>query len=66
MLKSVIEIVREAAKYMNNREFDVHSKGSVSNNLTTVDLAVQNLNKMLYINIFIMINKYDFIKSIYI
>jgi myo-inositol-1(or 4)-monophosphatase len=41
MLNKVIDIVREASKLMYNREFNVQSKGTVSNNVTTADLAVQ-------------------------
>lgn len=41
MLNKVIDIVREASKLMYNREFDVQSKGTVSNNVTSADLAVQ-------------------------
>lgn len=41
MINEVIDIVYEAGKFMSNREFSVKSKGSISNNVTTVDLSVQ-------------------------
>lgn len=41
MINQVIDIVREASKLMYNRDFSVASKGSVSNNVTSADLAVQ-------------------------
>lgn len=41
MINKVIDIVLEASKYMRNRELSVESKGSISNNVTTVDLTVQ-------------------------
>ncbi len=42
MLDKVIEIVREAGCLMLNRDFKVESKGNISNNVTTADLAVQD------------------------
>lgn len=42
MLNKVIEIVREAGCLMQNRDFVVESKGTISNNVTTADLAVQD------------------------
>ena len=45
MTKKVIEIVREAGSLMQNRDFEVASKGSVSDNVTTVDFAVQEYLK---------------------
>ena len=41
MLDKVIEIVREAGNLLLNRDFKVESKGTISNNVTTADLAVQ-------------------------
>jgi len=41
MINKVIDIVREASKYMNTRQFTVESKGSISNNVTSADLSVQ-------------------------
>lgn len=41
MINKVIEIVREAGSLMRNREFQVHCKGTVSNNVTSADIAVQ-------------------------
>ena len=41
MLNKVIEIVREAGRLMLNRDFTVENKGTISNNVTTADLAVQ-------------------------
>ncbi|MBP7177163.1 MAG: inositol monophosphatase family protein [Thermoclostridium sp.] len=45
MIEKVVEIVRRAAHLMQNRNFDVESKGTVSNNVTTADLAVQKYLK---------------------
>lgn len=45
MINKVVEIVLEASKYMRNRDFTVESKGSVSNNVTSVDLSVQDYLK---------------------
>jgi myo-inositol-1(or 4)-monophosphatase len=42
MLDKVIEIVREAGCLMQNRDFTVESKGTISNNVTSADLAVQD------------------------
>lgn len=42
MIDKVIEIVRDAGNLMLNREFKVQSKGTVSNNVTSADLAVQD------------------------
>ncbi len=42
MLDKVIEIVREAGCFMLNRDFKVENKGTISNNVTTADLAVQD------------------------
>jgi len=41
MVDKVIDIVRQASNLMYNRNFDIQSKGTVSNNVTTADLAVQ-------------------------
>lgn len=41
MVDKVIDIVREAGKMMNNRNFLVENKGSVSNLVTSVDVSVQ-------------------------
>lgn len=41
MLDKVIEIVREAGSLLLHRDFKVESKGTISNNVTTADLAVQ-------------------------
>ncbi|WP_379128399.1 inositol monophosphatase family protein [Paenibacillus sp. sgz500958] len=41
MIKNVIEIVREASLLMKNKDFTIHSKGNVSNNVTSVDLSLQ-------------------------
>lgn len=41
ILDKVIEVVREAGKLMLNRDFEVESKGTISNNVTTADLTVQ-------------------------
>ncbi|SHO44140.1 inositol monophosphatase family protein [Anaerocolumna xylanovorans] len=41
MTDEVIKIVREAGKILQNRNFEVQSKGTVSNNVTTTDIAVQ-------------------------
>ncbi|CRZ34906.1 myo-inositol-1(or 4)-monophosphatase [Herbinix hemicellulosilytica] len=41
MLNKVTEIVREAAKLMENRNFKVENKSSISDYVTTVDLSVQ-------------------------
>lgn len=41
MVDKVIDIVLEAGKLMNNRDFQVESKDSVSNLVTTADLSVQ-------------------------
>jgi myo-inositol-1(or 4)-monophosphatase len=42
MINKVIEIVREASGLMHNRDFDVQSKGTASNNVTSADLAVED------------------------
>ncbi len=41
MLDKVIAIVREAGSFLLSRDFTVESKGTISNNVTTADLAVQ-------------------------
>lgn len=45
MINKVIEIVREAGQIFKNRDFQVQSKGSISNNVTTADLAVESFLK---------------------
>lgn len=42
MLDKVIDIVREAGRLMQNRDFTVESKGTISNNVTTADWTVQH------------------------
>lgn len=41
MIDKVIDIVRQAGRLLYNRDFDIQSKGTISDNVTTVDLAVQ-------------------------
>jgi len=41
MIDKVIDIVRQASRLMYNRDFDVQSKGTVSDYVTSADLAVQ-------------------------
>lgn len=41
MIDKVIEIVRDASRLLKDRDFEVHSKGTISNNVTSVDLSVQ-------------------------
>lgn len=41
MIDKVIEIVRESSHLLMDRNFSVQSKGSASNNVTSVDLSVQ-------------------------
>jgi len=41
MIDKVIEIVREAGHLMQDRGFEVQNKGTVSNNVTSTDFAVQ-------------------------
>jgi len=45
MIRQVAEIVREAGKLMQNRDFAVSKKGNISNNVTTVDYTVQEYLK---------------------
>ena len=45
MIDKVIEIVREAGNIFKDRDFKVESKGTVSNNVTTADLAVETYLK---------------------
>jgi len=45
MINKVIEIVREASSLMQRRDFTVETKGSISNNVTTIDYAVQECLK---------------------
>lgn len=45
MIRQVAEIVREAGKLMQNRDFSVSKKGNISNNVTTVDYTVQEYLK---------------------
>lgn len=41
MVNKVIDIIKEASRIMHTRNFDIYSKGTVSNNVTTADIAVQ-------------------------
>ncbi|MFF2889379.1 inositol monophosphatase family protein [Paenibacillus sp. NPDC057967] len=45
MIEKVMEIVREASDLFKNKEFTVLSKGSASNQVTSVDLSVQEFLK---------------------
>jgi len=45
MIDKVIEIVREAGSLMQSRDFIVQNKGTVSNNVTTADIAVEEFLK---------------------
>jgi len=45
MIEKVIEIVRHSSRLLNSRDFEVESKGSASNNVTSADLAVQDYLK---------------------
>lgn len=42
MIDRVIDIVKQASKLMLVRDFDVENKGTISNNVTSADLAVQS------------------------
>lgn len=41
MIDKVIEIVRDASRLLLDRNFEVHNKGTVSNNVTSIDLSVE-------------------------
>ena len=45
MIRKVIEIVRQAGSLMQNRDFTVTSKGSISDNVTSVDYSIQEYLK---------------------
>lgn len=45
MINKVIGIAREAGRLMLNRDFEVQEKGSASNHVTSVDIAVQGYLK---------------------
>lgn len=41
MIDKVIDIVRESSRMLKDRNFDIQSKGTASNNVTSADLAIQ-------------------------
>lgn len=45
MIEKVIDIVRESSRFMKERDFTVECKGTVSNNVTSADIAVQKYLK---------------------